>query len=49
MLAEFGLGQTFGRAPGAYLASFATPAGLLGLAGQMAFAALPLILPPKRP
>jgi hypothetical protein len=42
MLAEFGL------APGAYWASFFTPAGLLGLAGQLGFAALPLFIKPAR-
>jgi hypothetical protein len=44
MLAEFGLALAFGRGPGAYLASFFTPAGLLGLAGQLGFALLPLII-----
>jgi hypothetical protein len=48
MLAEFGLGHAFGRAPGAVLARFATPAGRLGLAGQMAFAALRLVIRAKR-
>ena len=49
MLAEFGLATAFGRAPAAYLASFLTPAGLLGLAGQLVFAALPLFIKPARP
>ena len=49
MLAEFGLAQAFGQAPGVYLASFFTPAGLLGLAGQLGFAALPLIIKADRP
>jgi hypothetical protein len=44
MLAEFGLAMAFGRAPGVYWASFFTQAGLLGLAGQLGFAALPLII-----
>ena len=35
-------------AVGVYLASFYTPAGLLGLAGQLAFAALPLFIKPAR-
>ena len=48
MLAEFGLAQAFGRAPGVYWASFFTPAGLLGLAGQLVFAALPLFIKPAR-
>jgi hypothetical protein len=42
MLAEFGLALAFGRVPCVYLASFATPAGMLGLAGQVAFAAMPM-------
>ncbi len=48
MLAEFGLAMAFGRAPGACLASFFTQAGLLGLAGQLVFAALPLFIKPAR-
>ncbi len=44
MLAELGLAQAFGQAPGAWVASLVTPAGLLGLAGQLGFAALPLIM-----
>ena len=48
MLAEFGLAFAFGRAPGAYLASFFTAYGLLGLAGQLVFAALPLFIKPAR-
>lgn len=44
MLAEFGLGLAFGQTPQVWLAGFATPAGLLGLAGQLGFAALPLII-----
>ncbi len=48
MLAEFGLAMAFGRAPAAYLASFLTADGLLGLAGQLAFAALPLLIKPAR-
>jgi len=44
MLAEFGLGLAFGQAPAVWLAGFATPAGLLGLAGQLGFAACPLIM-----
>ena len=48
MLAEFGLAMAFGRAPGAYLASFLRADGLLGLAGQLAFAALPLFIKPAR-
>jgi len=48
MLAEFGLAMASGRAPGAYWAPFFTPAGLLGLAGQLVFAALPLFIKPAR-
>jgi len=48
MLAEFGLAMAFGRAPGAYLASFFTVDGFIGLAGQLAFAALPLLIKPAR-
>lgn len=49
MLAEFGLSQAFGRAPGVYWASFFTAEGVLGLAGQLVFAALPLIIKSARP
>ena len=48
MLAEFGLSQAFGRTPAEHLASFFTPAGLLGLAGQLAFAVLPVFIKPAR-
>ncbi len=48
MLAEFGLAMAFGRAPGAYLASFFTVDVFIGLAGQLAFAALPLLIKPAR-
>lgn len=33
----------FGRSGAEYLAAFATPAGLIGLAGQIAFALIPLV------
>ena len=33
----------FGQSPEAYLAGLATPAGLLGLAGQVAFGLMPLV------
>ena len=49
MLAEFALALAFGRAPGAFLAAFFTPAGLIGLVGQVGFAALPLLMKPRRP
>jgi hypothetical protein len=48
MLAELGLAQAFGQAPQAWVASLVTPAGLLGLAGQLGFAALPLIIKANR-
>ncbi|WP_372917409.1 hypothetical protein [Sandarakinorhabdus sp.] len=44
MLAEFGLSLAFGRAASGYGAALVTPAGLLGLAGQLVFAALPLFI-----
>lgn len=43
MLAEFGLAQLFGRPPAQYVASFFTLAGVLGLAGQLLFALVPLV------
>lgn len=39
--AEFALGVALGRPPGAVVAGWATPAGALGLAGQVVFGALP--------
>lgn len=48
MLAEFGLALAFGQTPAAYAAALLAPPGLLGLAGQVAFAALPLIIKPAR-
>ena len=44
MAAEFGLAVlAFGRPPGAYVAGWSTPAGALGLAGQIAFALMPMV------
>jgi hypothetical protein len=44
MCAEIGLATFLFRQPAmAYLASFASPAGALGLAGQIAFAMLPVL------
>jgi hypothetical protein len=40
--AEAMLGAVLGRPPAAQLAALATPAGLAGLAGQVAFALMPL-------
>ena len=47
MVAEFGLALAFGRSPAAYLASLLIAAGLLGLAGQLGFAALPILRRPR--
>lgn len=44
MLAELALSLAFGRTAGQHLAALVTPAGLLGLAGQLMFAALPLVI-----
>lgn len=49
MLAELALSLAFGRTFGEHLAELMAPAGLLGLAGQLGFAALPLIIKPARP
>ena len=44
MIAEFVLGAVgFGQSPADWFASFARPEGKIGLAGQMAYACLPLI------
>jgi hypothetical protein len=48
MLAEFGLALAFGQRPATYAAALLAPPGLLGLAGQLLFAALPLIIKPNR-
>jgi hypothetical protein len=47
MLAELGLSLAFGRTAEQYLAGLLAPAGLLGLAGQVGFAALPMAMPRK--
>ncbi len=45
MVAEFGLAVfAFGRSPAAYGAALLTIAGLIGLAGQIGFAILPLVV-----
>lgn len=44
MLAERGLSAAFGQSAAAWLAALATPAGLLGLAGQAVFGALPALI-----
>lgn len=43
MVAEFLLALAFGRTPAEHFASYRGGASMLGLAGQMAFAALPLL------
>lgn len=47
MLAELALSLAFGRTAEQYLAGLLAPAGLLGLAGQVVFAALPMAMPRK--
>jgi hypothetical protein len=42
MLAELALGQALGRTPTQHFAAMVTPVGLLGLAGQLGFAAMPM-------
>ena len=42
MLAELALGQALGRTPTQLFAAMMTAAGLLGLAGQLGFAAMPM-------
>ena len=42
--AELGLGVALGRTPAEHFASFATSAGAIGLAAQMGFGAMPLIV-----
>jgi hypothetical protein len=44
MLAELALSLAFGRTAAEQLAALLAPAGLLGLAGQMLFAAMPLVI-----
>lgn len=44
MLAELALSLAFGGTPGQYLAELLAPAGLLGLAGQVVFATLPMAM-----
>ena len=47
MLAELALSLAFGRTLAEHLAGLLTPAGLLGLAGQLLFAALPVLIRSK--
>jgi hypothetical protein len=43
ILAEFALALAFGQTPARFLSDLATPAGALGLAGQVGFAAIPAL------
>ncbi len=43
MLLELATALAFGQTPGQFLAAMATPAGALGLAGQIGFALIPLV------
>lgn len=43
MALEFGLGDLLGRPIGDQLAGMGTPAGVIGLAGQVVFAAIPAL------
>lgn len=47
MLAELALAATLGPGPRQFLADMAQPQGLLGLAGQLAFAAIPALRQPR--
>jgi len=49
MIAELALAMAFGRTPAQHFAAMVTAAGLLGLAGQVAFAALPMVGRVSRP
>ena len=48
MLAELALSLALGRTAGQHFAALVTPGGLLGLAMQLLFAALPLFIKPVR-
>ena len=48
MIAELALAMAMGRTPAQHFAAMLTAAGLLGLAGQVVFAALPLVTWAKR-
>lgn len=47
MLLEFLTALSFGQAPAQFLATMTSPAGGLGLAGQIGFALIPLIRQPR--
>lgn len=48
LLAELGLGLAFGRSPGEQLHGYGEPARLVGLLGQVAFGAFPVLQLPRR-
>lgn len=48
MIAERGLGALLGQSGADWLASLTTPAGVLGLAGQLVFGALPWAIARQR-
>jgi hypothetical protein len=48
MLAELALATALGQTPGQFIAAIATPAGALGLAGQVGFAVIPALRPYPR-
>ena len=47
MLLEASTALAFGQTPAQFLAGMATPAGALGLAGQIGFALIPLLRQPR--
>lgn len=49
MLAELALSLAFGRTLAAHLGAMLAPAGLLGLAGQLVFAGLPVLIGARQP
>lgn len=48
MALEAALARAFGTTAGAWVAAMATPAGALGLAGQIGFALIPAVRPQAR-
>jgi hypothetical protein len=47
MLLELATALAFGQTPGQFLTAMTTPAGALGLAGQIGFALIPLVRQPR--
>lgn len=47
MLLELATALAFGQTPGQFLAGMTTPAGALGLAGQIGFALIPFVRQPR--